>query len=223
MTTEAGIIQALVDRETAAWNAQDAEALVSLFHPDMVRPWPPDGTAHDPVTWVMPMGRYDRARWKASWEQLFRECELVHNHRTTVRIEVTEQRDGGFAIVDVDTLWRRRSDGAPFQWFGRACKGYTKVGSEWLLIYHTCRTTMMSASESLVFGGFHRTCPLVSPSRTKNVVTIISASDHEDQCRLVEPYVAHASVSTMRHMRARGDGIKVEDARDRLSSPPREC
>jgi uncharacterized protein (TIGR02246 family) len=31
-------IQAMVDVETAAWNAQDAEALVSLFHPDMV--WP---------------------------------------------------------------------------------------------------------------------------------------------------------------------------------------
>src|SRR5262245_47829378 len=37
MTTERDI-QELVDRETAAWNAQDADALVSLFHPDMV--WP---------------------------------------------------------------------------------------------------------------------------------------------------------------------------------------
>ena len=31
-------IQAMVDRETAAWDRQDADALVSLFHPDMV--WP---------------------------------------------------------------------------------------------------------------------------------------------------------------------------------------
>jgi hypothetical protein len=29
-------IQAMVDRETTAWNALDAEALVSLFHADMV-------------------------------------------------------------------------------------------------------------------------------------------------------------------------------------------
>ena len=27
-------IRALVDAETTAWNARDAEALVSLFHPD---------------------------------------------------------------------------------------------------------------------------------------------------------------------------------------------
>lgn len=26
----------MVDRETAAWDRQDAEALVELFHPDMV-------------------------------------------------------------------------------------------------------------------------------------------------------------------------------------------
>ena len=40
-------IQAMVDRETEAWNRQDAEALVSIFHPDMVRPRPPDGRSHD--------------------------------------------------------------------------------------------------------------------------------------------------------------------------------
>ena len=41
-------IQAMVDRETEAWNRQDADALVALFHPDMVWPWPPDARAHDP-------------------------------------------------------------------------------------------------------------------------------------------------------------------------------
>jgi uncharacterized protein (TIGR02246 family) len=45
MTSAEAQIQALVDRETAAWNARDAEALVSLFHPDMVWPWPPDAAA----------------------------------------------------------------------------------------------------------------------------------------------------------------------------------
>ena len=130
-------IKALVDRETAAWDALDAEALVSLFHPDMVWPWPPDAHAHDPATWVFPLGRFDRARWKAGWESLFRTHQLVHNRRQTVRVEVSEQGDGGFAVVDVDTLWRDRETGRDFHWRGRACKGYTKVDGRWLLIMHT--------------------------------------------------------------------------------------
>jgi ketosteroid isomerase-like protein len=130
-------IQAMVDAETAAWNARDAEALVSLFHPDMFWPWPPDAQSHDPATWVMPFGRYDRARWKAAWEELFRTHELIHNRRKTVRILVSEQGDGALAVVDVDTLWRDRATGAPFLWKGRAGKGYTKVGDRWLLILHT--------------------------------------------------------------------------------------
>ncbi len=136
MTIEAEI-QALVDRETAAWDHQDAEALVSLFHPDTVWPWPPTASAHDPALWVFPQGRYDRARWKADWERLFRTHELVHNRRRTIRIEVSTQGDGAFAVVDVDTLWRERAGGALAHWKGRACKGYTKVGERWLLIYHT--------------------------------------------------------------------------------------
>jgi ketosteroid isomerase-like protein len=50
-------IQAMVDRETSAWDRQDAEALVSLLHPDMVWPWPPDAASHDPQSWVFPLGR----------------------------------------------------------------------------------------------------------------------------------------------------------------------
>src|SRR5512135_2797364 len=94
-------IQAMVDRETSAWDRQDAEALVSLFHPDMVWPWPPDGKTHDPEKWLFPMGRYDRERWKSSWEELFQAFELVHNRRKTVRIVLSEQGDGAFAVVDV--------------------------------------------------------------------------------------------------------------------------
>jgi ketosteroid isomerase-like protein len=130
-------IQAMVDSETSAWDRQDAEALVSLFHPDMVWQWPPDARSHDPAGWVFPLGRYNRDRWKAGWEDLFRTHELVRNVRRTVRIAVSDEGDGAFAVVDVDTLWRRRSDGAPFHWKGRACKGYTKVGDRWLLILHT--------------------------------------------------------------------------------------
>ena len=130
-------IRAMVDRETAAWDRQDAEALVSLFHPDMVWPWPPDSRSHDPVSWVMPQGRYDRERWKAGWEGLFRTHELVHNVRRTVRVLVSAEGDGAIAVVDVDTLWRNRTDNGLFHWKGRACKGYTRVGKSWLLIYHT--------------------------------------------------------------------------------------
>jgi ketosteroid isomerase-like protein len=130
-------IQALVDRETEAWNRQDAETLVSLFHPDMVWPWPPDATAHDPMLWVFPFGRFDRERWQAEWDQLFHDYELVHNRRVTRRIVVSAQGDGAFAVVDVDTLWRHRATGRPFHWQGRACKGYTRVGSRWYLILHT--------------------------------------------------------------------------------------
>jgi ketosteroid isomerase-like protein len=127
----------MVDAETAAWNARDAEALVSLFHPDMVWPWPPTAEAHDPMTWVMPYGRFDRERWKRSWEELFDTHDLAHNNRRTVRIAVSEQGDGAFAVVDVDTLWINRSVGQPFHWKGRACKVYTKVGGRWLFIFQT--------------------------------------------------------------------------------------
>jgi ketosteroid isomerase-like protein len=130
-------IREMVHRETAAWNRRDADALVDLFHPDMVWPWPPHDRAHDPGSWVFPQGRYDRRRWKAGWEDLFASRELVHNCREIVRIEVSEQLDGAFAVVDVDTLWRDRASGAEFHWRGRACKGYTKVGPQWKLIFHT--------------------------------------------------------------------------------------
>ena len=130
-------IQDLVDRETEAWNNQDAESLISLFHPDMVWPWPPDEHKYDPVGWVFPQGRYNRARWKSGWEELFRTHQLVHNRRNTIKITVSDEGDGAIAVVDVDTLWRNRLTGEAFHWKGRACKGYTKVNGNWLLIYHT--------------------------------------------------------------------------------------
>ena len=61
----------------------------------------------------------------------------MHNRRETVRIVVSDQGDGAFAVVDVDTLWRNRETGELFPWKGRACKGYTKVGEVWKLILHT--------------------------------------------------------------------------------------
>ena len=130
-------IQEIVDRETRAWDSQDAEALVSIFHPDMVWPWPPHNASHDPATWVFPLGRYDRERWKSGWQDLFDSHELVHNRRETVRIAVSREGDGAFAVVDVDTLWRHRDSGEESHWLGRACKGYTRVAGLWKLIFHT--------------------------------------------------------------------------------------
>jgi ketosteroid isomerase-like protein len=137
MTNAEHEVREMVDRETEAWNRQDAEALVSLFHPDIVWPWPPDEHAHDPATWVLPMGRFDRQRWKESWEELFRTHDLVHNRRQTVRVVVSEQGDGGFAVVDVDTLWRHRATGADFPWRGRACKVYTRASGRWWFYFQT--------------------------------------------------------------------------------------
>jgi ketosteroid isomerase-like protein len=137
MSTVDQQIRALVDAETAAWNACDAQALVSLFHPDTVWPWPPDAAAHDPMQWIMPMGRFDRERWRRSWQLLFDTHDLVHNKRETLRVVVSEQADGAFAVVNVDTLWHHRITKQPFHWKGRACKVYTKVGARWWFLFQT--------------------------------------------------------------------------------------
>jgi ketosteroid isomerase-like protein len=82
------------------------------------------------------MGRYDKKRWKASWQELFDTHRLVHNRREIVKIVYTEEGDGAFAVIDVDTLWEDK-EGNPNHWKGRACKVYTKVGKEWKLTMHT--------------------------------------------------------------------------------------
>jgi len=67
---------------------------------------------------------------------LFDTHALIHNWRRTKRVEVSEQGDGAFAVVDVDTLWRARN-GKDFHWKGRACKVYSRVGTEWKMTMHT--------------------------------------------------------------------------------------
>ena len=123
-------IEEIVDRETRAWDARDAALLLTVFHPDMVWPWPPANDAYDPVDWVLTQGRYDEERWRRGWEELFETHALVHNRRSIVRIEISEEADGAFAVVDVDTLWRRR-DGAEQRWQGRACKIYARLPAGW--------------------------------------------------------------------------------------------
>ena len=127
----------MVERETAAWNRKDADALVGLFHPDMVWPWPPTPQDHDPMTWIMPMGRFDARRWRAMWQELFDTHELAVNERTIRRVEVTPEGDGGLAVVDINTVWRRLTDDADDAWRGRVCKVYARCRDGWKLTMHT--------------------------------------------------------------------------------------
>lgn len=129
-------IQAIVDRETRAWDTKDVELLISVFHPDMVWPWPPTARDHDPMEWVMEWGRYDADRWRDGWQQLFDTHDLVRNDRVTRKIIVSDQGDGAFAVVDIDTVWRDR-DGNEFSWTGRTCKIYTRMIDEWKMIAQT--------------------------------------------------------------------------------------
>ena len=60
MSREAAI-QEIIDRETRAWNTKDVALLLSVFHPDMVWPWPATYTSIDPVDWHLVVGRDARA------------------------------------------------------------------------------------------------------------------------------------------------------------------
>ena len=59
-------IREIVNRETRAWDTKDVRLLLSVFHPDMVWPWPPTARHHDPSDWVFWAGRYDYERWRRS-------------------------------------------------------------------------------------------------------------------------------------------------------------
>jgi len=134
---EGAEVKAMGVRGTTGRANRDPGAFGSPFTPGMGWRWQPDSGSHAPASWVFPMGRYDREPWKAGWADLFQRHEMVHNRRSTVRISVSAEGDGAFAVVDVDTLWWSKIDGTSFHWKGRACKGYAKAGPRWLLIYHT--------------------------------------------------------------------------------------
>jgi ketosteroid isomerase-like protein len=129
-------IREIVNRETLAWDNKDVELLLTVFHPDMVWPWPPTADTHDPMDWVLVQGRYDYERWKKGWQDLFDTHTLVHNRRMIRKIVVSKEGNGAFAVVDVDSLWISHG-GKKNHWKGRACKVYTKLGDQWKLIMHT--------------------------------------------------------------------------------------
>ena len=103
----------------------------------MVWPWPPTPQSHDPMTWVMVLGRFDAERWKRSWQELFDTHTLVHNRREIKKVVVSSEGDGAFAVVDIDTRWRHTKTGAEQIWKGRTCKIYTQVGTQWKMIAQT--------------------------------------------------------------------------------------
>jgi ketosteroid isomerase-like protein len=129
-------IAEIVNRETKAWDTKDVDLLITVFHPDMVWPWPATSHSHDPADWVMVLGRFEAGRWKKLWQELFDTHALIHDRRQIRKVEVSEQGDGAFAVVDVDTLWRDHN-GKDFHWKGRACKVYSWMGTEWKMTMHT--------------------------------------------------------------------------------------
>ncbi|MBN1433684.1 nuclear transport factor 2 family protein [Candidatus Fermentibacterales bacterium] len=129
-------IQEIVDRETRAWETKDVDLLLTVMHPDMVWPWPRTPDSQDPMDWELVMGRFDRARWRRALQHIFDSLSMVSNRRITRKIVVSSEGDGAFAVVDVDTLWKKH-DGSDLHWKGRACKVYTRVGEEWKMIFQT--------------------------------------------------------------------------------------
>ncbi|MFX1306182.1 MAG: hypothetical protein ACFFDG_05110 [Promethearchaeota archaeon] len=126
-------IEEIVNRENTAWNKQDVDLLMTVFHPDMVWPWPRTPQSHDPMDWVIEWGRYDYNRWRKGWLDLFNTHELKHNRRFIKKIELSKELDGAFAVVDIDTLWVDKK-GQKNHWKGRVCKKYSKVNNEWKMI-----------------------------------------------------------------------------------------
>ncbi|MFW9783746.1 MAG: hypothetical protein ACFFFB_15785 [Candidatus Heimdallarchaeota archaeon] len=129
-------VEEIIDRETRAWDTKDVELLLTVFHHDMVWPWPKTPQSHDPMDWVLEWGRFNYNRWKKGWQELFDTHQLVHNKRIIKKIEISKEGDGAFAVLDIDTLWIDDSRNEN-HWKGRVCKVYSKVEKEWKMIMHT--------------------------------------------------------------------------------------
>jgi ketosteroid isomerase-like protein len=136
MTREESEITEMVNRETRAWDTQDVNLLISLFHHDMVWPWPRTFQSHDPMDWVMILGKYNKERWCKGWQDLFDNHTLVHNKREIKKIVISDEKDGAFAVVDIDTLWVDRENNHN-HWKGRVCKVYSKTKDCWKMTMHT--------------------------------------------------------------------------------------
>jgi hypothetical protein len=128
MTQEEIEIKEIVDRETKAWDTQDVDLLISIFHPDMVWPFPKTSQSHDPMDWELVMGKFNKERWSLGWKNLFNNFTLTHNKRIIKKIVISKEKDGAFAVVDIDTLWVQ--DSIHNHWKGPVCKVYAKVEND---------------------------------------------------------------------------------------------
>lgn len=126
-------ITEIIDRETTAWSEKSVEKLLSIFHPDMVWVWPTDPKNFDPISWSLPQGKFDYDRYHKIYTEWFYKFDLIKNQRNTVQIKVSQQGDGAFAVVDVDTLWRSKT-GEESHWLGRTGKTYVKMPTGWKMI-----------------------------------------------------------------------------------------
>lgn len=129
-------IHEIINRETQAWNEKNIPKLLSIFHKDMVWVWPKGANCHNPLEWETPQGKFNEIRWMEVYKGLFSSFELIHNNRETLKVEITKQQDGAFAVVDIDTLWRNKETGEKMNWLGRTCKTYSLINpKEWKMIY----------------------------------------------------------------------------------------
>ena len=128
-------IKEIINRETKAWNNKDTELLLSVFHQDMVWVWPKDNKSHNPIDWQLPLGKFDYNRWMKIYNDMFEKNQLIKNDRKIIDIKISEDGNGAFAVVDVDTLWEDKG-GNQLHWLGRAGKTYVKVKNRWTMISH---------------------------------------------------------------------------------------
>ena len=82
-------IKEIIDRETQGWNNQDLDLLMSIFHHDMVWPWPKTPQSHDPMDWIFELGKFDNKRWRKIWRNLFDNYYLIHNNRVIKKIVIS--------------------------------------------------------------------------------------------------------------------------------------
>ncbi len=136
MTKEEIEITEIVNRETKAWDTQDVNLLITIFHPDMVWPWPLTPTSHDPMDWELVLGKFNKSKWSKGWQELFDSHKLVHNIREIKKIVISDEKDGAFAVVDIDTLWEDKNN-QKNHWKGRVCKVYSRMENEWKITMHT--------------------------------------------------------------------------------------
>jgi hypothetical protein len=136
MTKEELEITEIVNRETSAWDTQDVNLLISVFHPDMVWPWPKTTQSHDPMDWEFVLGKFDKGRWCRGWQDLFDNSRLIRNNREIKKIVISKEKDAAFAVVDIDDLWIDKKN-IQDNWRGRVCKVYSWIGSEWKMTMHT--------------------------------------------------------------------------------------